>query len=123
MQETMSEEQIRFLEEQVRFFDMGCDAAEQCFGPLDPESPGQPRAVYRRYDSIDQIMIPMVTELERLPKRLLVKAARDMIHAILGTGVDFLYGRRSQRAQREAGPAATTVTADSADSAAEATGR
>jgi hypothetical protein len=31
-------------------------------------------------------MIPMVIELERLAKRLLVKAASDMIHGILGTG-------------------------------------
>jgi hypothetical protein len=120
MKETMSAEQIRFLEEQVRFFDMGCDAAEQYFRPLDPESPDLPSALYRRFRSMDDLIMPMERELQKLPKQLLLRRAMDIVRGILGTGVDFLYGRPSQRAQHEAGPAATPLTPDSA---AEATGR
>jgi hypothetical protein len=123
MKATMSPEQIRFLEEQVRFFDMGCDAAEQYFRPLDPESPDLPSALYRRFRSMDDLIMPMERELQKLPKQPLVRAAMDIVRGILGTEVDLRYGRRSQRAQREAGPAANPVMGDSADSAAETTGR
>jgi hypothetical protein len=95
------------LETQARFFEMGCDAAEECFRPLDPESPGRRGEVYRRYDSIQGLIIHMRTELQKLPEKLRLRAAEDIMFGILGRGLDLLYGSRSQRAQREANAAAS----------------
>jgi hypothetical protein len=106
------------------FFEMGCDAAAECFRPLDGQSLDQLRAVRREHDRIvTEVFRPIETKLETVPAEHLRSAVGATIFGILTNFVSLLHEDRRQLAQREPNAAASCLPADAADSAADATGR
>jgi hypothetical protein len=106
------------------FFEMGCEAAAECFRPFDAESLDQPRAVRREHDRIvTEVFRPMVAKLQTVSEKQRGEAAGHTIYGILTSIVRLRHGDCHQLAQHEPNAAGHSPTADAADSAAEATDR
>jgi hypothetical protein len=100
------------------FFEMGCEAAAECFRPFDAESLHQPRAVRREHDRIvAEVFRPMEAKLQTVPEKHRDRAAGHTIYGILTTVVRLRHGDRHQLAQHEGNAAGSCPTADAADSA------